>query len=167
MLATNVAETSLTVPGIKYVVDPGYARISRYTPRTKVQRLPIEQISRASADQRKGRCGRVSAGVCIRLYSEDRLSMPARNSPIPKSSAPIWPAVILQMKALSLGEIEQFPVRRAARHRLIRDGYQTLHELGAVDDENELTPTGEATGATAGRPAHRPHDPGASDEELP
>src|SRR5665213_495603 len=143
VLATNVAETSLTVPGIKYVVDPGYARISRYSPRTKVQRLPIERISRASADQRKGRCGRVSEGICIRLYSqEDFDSRPQFTDPeILRTNLA---SVILQMKALNLGTIEQFPFVEPPDQRLIRDGYATLHEIGAIDAEYQLTNIGRA-----------------------
>jgi ATP-dependent helicase HrpA len=142
-LATNVAETSLTVPGIKYVVDPGYARISRYSPRTKVQRLPIERISRASADQRKGRCGRVSEGICIRLYSQqDFDSRPQFTDPeILRTNLA---SVILQMKALNLGMIEQFPFIEPPDQRLIRDGYATLHEIGAIDAEYQLTNIGRA-----------------------
>jgi len=141
VLATNVAETSLTVPGIKYVVDPGFARISRYSARTKVQRLPIEPVSRASADQRKGRCGRVSEGVCIRLYAqEDYEKRPLFTEPeILRTNLA---AVILQMKALRLGNIDHFPFVEPPDARLIRDGYLTLHELGAVDEEDQLTPTG-------------------------
>lgn len=141
VLATNVAETSLTVPGIRYVIDPGYARISRYSHRTKVQRLPIEKISQASADQRKGRCGRVSAGVCIRLYSEDDyLARPQFTEPeILRSNLA---AVILQMKALRLGEVEDFPFVEPPDGRMIRDGYQTLLELGAVDERHRLTEIG-------------------------
>ncbi|HWE01002.1 MAG TPA: ATP-dependent RNA helicase HrpA [Tepidisphaeraceae bacterium] len=143
VLATNVAETSLTVPGIKYVVDPGYARISRYSPRTKVQRLPIERISRASADQRKGRCGRVSEGVCVRLYSEEDFgSRPQFTDPeILRTNLA---SVILQMKALNLGAIEQFPFVEAPDQRMIRDGYATLHEIGAIDAEYQLTGIGRA-----------------------
>src|SRR4051812_5770695 len=141
VLATNVAETSLTVPGIKYVVDPGYARISRYNPRTKVQRLPVKRISRASADQRKGRCGRVSEGVCIRLYSEEDFeSRPQFTDPeILRTSLA---SVILQMKYLRLGMVQEFPFVEPPDYRSIRDGYATLHELGAIDERNELTPMG-------------------------
>ena len=141
VLATNVAETSLTVPGIRYVIDPGYARMSRYSPRTKVQRLPIERISQASADQRKGRCGRVAAGICIRLYAEDDFaSRPAYTEP--EILRTHLASVILQMKALGLGDIQEFPFIEPPDYRAIRDGYQTLHELGAIDDRNELTPLG-------------------------
>ncbi|MFO7549561.1 MAG: ATP-dependent RNA helicase HrpA [Acidimicrobiia bacterium] len=132
VLATNVAETSLTVPGIRYVVDPGAARISRYNRRTKVQRLPIEPISRASADQRAGRCGRLGPGICIRLYSEeDHAGRPAFTEPeIQRTNLA---AVILQMAALRLGEIESFPFIDAPDRRSIRDGVALLEELGAVD----------------------------------
>ncbi len=141
VLATNVAETSLTVPGIRYVVDPGYARISRYNTRTKVHRLPIEAISRASADQRKGRCGRVAEGVCIRLYSEeDYNSRPEFTDPEIRRTH--LAAVILQMKSLNLGSIQDFPFLDPPDYRAIRDGYQTLHELGAIDEDNELTEAG-------------------------
>ncbi|HEX2176597.1 MAG TPA: ATP-dependent RNA helicase HrpA [Nocardioidaceae bacterium] len=134
VLATNVAETSLTVPGIRYVVDPGTARISRYSQRTKVQRLPIEPVSQASANQRAGRCGRVADGICIRLYSEeDYLSRPEFTDPeIVRTNLA---SVILQMTALGLGEIEAFPFVDPPDHRQIRDGVQLLHELGALDVE--------------------------------
>jgi ATP-dependent helicase HrpA len=143
VLATNVAETSLTVPGIKYVIDPGYARISRYSPRTKVQRLPVERISRASADQRKGRCGRVSEGVCVRLYSEaDYDARPQFTDPeILRTNLA---SVILQMKAFGLGSVEDFPFLDPPDYRMIRDGYQTLHELAAINEDNELTEIGHA-----------------------
>src|SRR5476649_2254269 len=108
VLATNVAETSLTVPGIKYVIDPGVARISRYSARTKIQRLPIEPISQASANQRKGRCGRVSAGVCVRLFSEEDFNARAAFTE-PEILRTSLASVILQMKSLGLGEIEKFP----------------------------------------------------------
>ncbi|MFF7857998.1 ATP-dependent RNA helicase HrpA [Streptomyces sp. NPDC007904] len=132
VLATNVAETSLTVPGIKYVIDPGFARISRYSHRTKVQRLPIEPISQASANQRKGRCGRTSDGICIRLYSEDDfLSRPEfTDAEILRTNLA---SVILQMTAAGLGEIEKFPFIDPPDHRNIRDGVQLLQELGALD----------------------------------
>lgn len=132
VLATNVAETSLTVPGIKYVIDPGTARISRYSHRTKVQRLPIEPVSQASANQRKGRCGRTSDGICIRLYSEDDfLSRPEfTDAEILRTNLA---SVILQMTAAGLGEIEKFPFIDPPDHRNIRDGVQLLQELGAID----------------------------------
>ncbi|MGA5433644.1 ATP-dependent RNA helicase HrpA [Streptomyces cellulosae] len=146
VLATNVAETSLTVPGIKYVIDPGFARISRYSHRTKVQRLPIEPVSQASANQRKGRCGRTSDGICIRLYSEDDfLSRPEfTDAEILRTNLA---SVILQMTAADLGEIEKFPFIDPPDHRNIRDGVQLLQELGALDPTQKdprkrLTPTG-------------------------
>lgn len=131
VLATNVAETSLTVPGIKYVIDPGYARISRYSFRTKVQCLPIEPVSQASANQRKGRCGRVSDGICIRLYSElDFLSRPEFTDPeILRTNLA---AVILQMTALRLSDIKAFPFITAPDKRNIQDGVRVLEELGAI-----------------------------------
>ena len=141
ILSTNVAETSLTVPGIRYVVDPGYARISRYSYRSKVQRLPIEKISQSSANQRKGRCGRISEGVCIRLYSEeDFLSRPEFTEPEIKRTN--LAAVILQMEYLGLGAIEDFPFLEAPDQRYINDGYKLLEELGALDSRRSLTATG-------------------------
>ncbi|MEX0775289.1 MAG: DUF3418 domain-containing protein [Phycisphaeraceae bacterium] len=141
VLATNVAETSLTVPGIRYVIDSGLARLSRYSPRHKVQRLPIEEISRASADQRMGRCGRVADGVCIRLYSrDDYQARPAFTDPeILRTNLA---GAILQMKALRLGDVEAFPFIEPPSRRMIRDGYDTLVELGALDDELALTAVG-------------------------
>ncbi|MGX1131674.1 ATP-dependent helicase HrpA [Streptomyces glaucescens] len=146
VLATNVAETSLTVPGIKYVIDPGFARISRYSHRTKVQRLPIEAISQASANQRKGRCGRTSDGICIRLYSEDDfLARPEfTDAEILRTNLA---SVILQMTAAGLGDIEKFPFIDPPDHRNIRDGVQLLQELGALDPQQKdprkrLTETG-------------------------
>ncbi|WP_336935452.1 ATP-dependent RNA helicase HrpA [Vibrio cholerae] len=134
VLATNVAETSLTVPGIKYVIDPGTARISCYSYRTKVQRLPIEPISQASANQRKGRCGRTEEGICIRLYSEeDFLSRPEFTDPeILRTNLA---SVILQMTALGLGDIEAFPFVEAPDKRNIQDGVRLLEELGAINDQ--------------------------------
>ncbi len=134
VLATNVAETSLTVPGIRYVVDPGTARISRYSHRLKVQRLPIEPVSRASAQQRAGRCGRVAAGVCIRLYAEeDYESRPQFTDPeILRTNLA---SVILQMTALGLGDVEAFPFLDPPDRRQVRDGRALLHELGAMSAE--------------------------------
>lgn len=131
VLSTNVAETSLTVPGIKYVIDPGLARISRYSYRTKVQRLPIEAISQASANQRMGRCGRTSNGICIRLYDEhDFLSRPEFTAPeILRTNLA---SVILQMTALDLGDITAFPFLESPDHRHIKDGVRLLEELGAI-----------------------------------
>ena len=141
VLATNVAETSITVPGIRYVIDPGFARISRYSYRTKVQRLPIEPISQASANQRKGRCGRVAEGICIRLYSEEDFNnRPAfTDAEILRTNLA---AVILQMLQLRMGDIHKFPFIDAPDHRLISDGYKLLEELHAVDSKNHLTPVG-------------------------
>jgi ATP-dependent helicase HrpA len=132
VLATNVAETSLTVPGIRYVVDAGFARISRYSFRTKVQRLPIEPISQASADQRKGRCGRVEAGICIRLYSEEDFeSRPEFTDPeILRTNLA---SVILQMTALGLGDVGRFPFVDPPDQRNVKAGVQLLEELGALD----------------------------------
>jgi ATP-dependent helicase HrpA len=141
VLATNVAETSLTVPGIRFVIDTGLARVNRYSWRNKVEQLQIEKISKASADQRAGRCGRVAPGVCIRLYSEDDfLSRPAFTDPeILRSSLA---AVILRMKALRIGDVEDFPFLEPPSARVINDGYQLLSELGAVDENNDLTHVG-------------------------
>ena len=141
VLATNVAETSLTVPGIHYVVDTGLARINRYSYRNKVEQLQIEKIARASADQRAGRCGRVAAGVAIRLYAEDDYAArPQYTDPeILRSSLA---HVILRMKALRIGDVEDFPFLEAPTSRMIADGYQLLAELGAVDPDRALTPVG-------------------------
>ncbi len=141
VLATNVAETSLTVPGIHYVVDPGFARISRYSHRSKVQRLPVERISQASADQRKGRCGRIASGVCIRLYDEDNFVARAEHTE-PEIRRSNLAAVILQMKQLGFGEIERFPFVDPPDSKLISDGYRTLEELAAIDAKGDLTPIG-------------------------
>lgn len=136
VLATNVAETSLTVPGIKYVIDPGLARISRYSQRTKVQRLPIEEVSQASARQRAGRCGRISDGICIRLYSEENfLARPRFTEPeILRTSLA---AVILAMASLNLGKVADFPFIDAPDPRQVRDGEQLLYELGALSERSE------------------------------
>ncbi len=142
ILATNVAETSLTVPGIRYVIDSGKARMSRYSARNGVQRLPIEPISRASADQRKGRCGRIGPGVCIRLYSEDDFTAREQYTP-PEILRANLASVILQMKSLRLGRIEDFPFVEPPRWAMITDGYSTLHELGAIDEWGEITPLGD------------------------
>ena len=141
VLSTNVAETSLTVPGIRYVIDPGLARISRYSYRSKVQRLPIEAVSQASANQRKGRCGRVAEGICIRLYSEeDFISRPEfTDAEIRRTNLA---AVILQMLNLRLGSIDQFPFIDPPDSRYINDGFKLLQELGAVDGKRNLTRLG-------------------------
>lgn len=142
ILATNVAETSLTVPGIRYVIDPGYARIKRYSYRSKIQRLPIEAISQASAKQRAGRCGRIAPGVCIRLYAaEDLLSRPEFTEPeILRSNLA---TVILQMTSLHLGDLTTFPFINPPDNRLIRDGYKLLEELGAIYPDKRLTCLGQ------------------------
>ena len=148
VLATNVAETSLTVPGIRYVIDPGLARISRYSNKTKVQRLPIEPVSRASANQRAGRCGRVAEGVAIRLYSQaDYLSRPRFTEPeILRTSLA---AVILQMASLGLGAVEDFPFLDAPDPRSVRDGIALLVEIGALSANERGNPRGR--GAPEGR----------------
>ncbi len=141
VLATNVAETSLTVPGIRYVIDPGTARISRYSPRSKIQRLPVEKISQASANQRAGRCGRVSDGVCIRLYAADDF----QNRPTftdPEILRTHLAAVILQMSALHLGQPEDFPFVEPPDSRQISDGFRLLFELQAVDEQRRITELG-------------------------
>ena len=135
VLATNVAETSLTVPGIKYVIDPGTARISRYSYRTKVQRLPIEPVSQASANQRSGRCGRVSSGVCIRLYSEDDFNIRPEFTD-PEILRTNLATVILQMLALDLGAIGDFPFVQSPDNRNITDGMRLLEELAAIGEQN-------------------------------
>ena len=141
VLATNVAETSLTVPGIRSVIDTGLARISRYSPRSKVQRLPIEPVSQASAQQRAGRCGRIAPGVAVRLYSEEDFNgRPAFTDPeILRTNLA---SVILQMKAFGLGDVESFPFIDPPDLRQVRDGYQTLLEIGALTEHRQLTHTG-------------------------
>ncbi|UKA22798.1 ATP-dependent RNA helicase HrpA [Photobacterium damselae subsp. damselae] len=146
VLSTNVAETSLTVPGIKYVIDPGTARISRYSYRTKVQRLPIEPISQASANQRKGRCGRVQEGICIRLYSEEDF-LSRLEFTDPEILRTNLASVILQMTAIGLGDIQAFPFVEAPDNRNIQDGVRLLEELGAInanakDPRKRLTSVG-------------------------
>ena len=141
VIATNVAESSLTVPRIRYVIDPGTARISRYSPRSKTQRLPIEPVSRASADQRKGRCGRIGPGICVRLFSEEDYT--ARDAyTAPEIQRTNLAAVILQTKALQLGPIERFPFLDPPKSEAVHDGYRTLIELGALDAKGELTEVG-------------------------
>ena len=163
MLATNVAETSLTVPGIRYVIDTGNARISRYSFRTKVQRLPIERVSQASALQRAGRCGRLEDGICIRLYSqEDHDSRPPFTDP--EITRTNLASVLLQMAALGLGdpgEVEDFPFVDAPDRRGIRDGLALLHELGALTrpaagGHAKLTADRASAHPAADRPAARP-----------
>ncbi len=141
VLATNVAETSLTVPGIRCVIDTGHARISRYSHRSKIQRLPIEKISQASANQRAGRCGRVAEGICIRLYSkDDYLARPLFTEPeIMRTNLS---SVILQMTSLNLGDIEKFPFVEPPEDKMIRDGKNALHEVNALDKQGKLTDIG-------------------------
>ena len=143
MLATNVAETSLTVPGIRYVIDTGTARVKRYSWRSKVEQLMVEPISQAAANQRAGRCGRVANGICIRLYDELDFNGRAKFTD-PEILRSSLAGVILRMKSLHLGDVELFPFLEAPRPKAIADGYQLLSELGAVDDAHELTPIGQA-----------------------
>jgi ATP-dependent helicase HrpA len=170
VLATNVAESSITVPRIRFVIDPGTARISRYSPRSKTQRLPIEPVSQASADQRRGRCGRVGPGICVRLFSEadyqsrDRFTMPE----IQRTNLA---SVILQMKTLRLGELEDFPLIDPPKPEAIRDGYRTLEELGAIDEHGDLTEIGKELGRLPvdpriGRIIVAARDEGCLDEVL-
>ncbi|MDL2284210.1 ATP-dependent RNA helicase HrpA [Oxalobacter sp. OttesenSCG-928-P03] len=142
VLATNVAETSLTVPGIRFVIDPGLARVKRYSYRNKVEQLHIEPISQAAANQRAGRCGRVASGICIRLYEESDFELrPEYTTPeILRSSLA---SVILRMKALRLGDVETFPFLEPPLKRAIADGYQLLQELGALDELNQMTSVGQ------------------------
>ncbi|MEO7105550.1 MAG: ATP-dependent RNA helicase HrpA, partial [Rhodoferax sp.] len=142
VLATNVAETSLTVPGIRYVIDAGTARVKRYSFRSKVEQLLVEPISQSSANQRSGRCGRVANGICIRLYDEKDFNGRERFTD-PEILRSSLAGVILRMKSLHLGIVEDFPFLERPSGRAIADGYQLLNELGAVDDANELTPTGQ------------------------
>ncbi|GAA3218174.1 ATP-dependent RNA helicase HrpA [Actinocorallia longicatena] len=141
VLATNVAETSLTVPGIKYVIDPGTARISRYSSRLKVQRLPIEAVSQASANQRKGRCGRTSDGICVRLYEEEDFEGRPEFTD-PEILRTNLASVILQMTSLGLGDVAKFPFIDPPDRRNIKDGVDLLHELNALDAEQKLTEVG-------------------------
>jgi ATP-dependent helicase HrpA len=141
VIATNVAESSLTVPGIRYVIDTGTARISRYAPRSRMQRLPIEPVSQASANQRAGRCGRVAPGICIRLYAEADYNGRDQYTP-PEIQRTNLASVILQTAALKLGPLEEFPFLEPPRTGNITDGYRMLFELGALDEQNRLTEVG-------------------------
>ena len=141
VLATNVAETSLTVPGIRYVIDSGVARISRYSWRSKIQRLPIEKVSQASANQRTGRCGRVAEGVCIRLYDKDDFEQRDLFTE-PEIKRTNLAAVILQMESLGLGHVDDFPFVEPPEERMINDGYRLLYELGAIDEKSKLSRIG-------------------------
>jgi ATP-dependent helicase HrpA len=151
IVATNIAETSLTIPGIRFVIDTGLARFSRYTPSSRTRRLPVEPVAQSSADQRKGRCGRVSDGVCIRLYSEQDFNDRPRFAQ-PEIQRSNLADVILRMKAFGLGDIEEFPFLNAPPTKGIRAGYALLHELGAIDDAGVLTDLGREL-------AHLPVDP--------
>ena len=142
VLATNVAETSLTVPGIRYVIDLGTARIKRYSYRSKVEQLLVEPISQAAANQRAGRCGRVAQGICIRLYGLEEFNARAKFTD-PEILRSSLASVILRMKSLKFGQVEEFPFLEAPKPKAISDGYQLLGELGAVDEQLELTPIGE------------------------
>ncbi len=141
VIATNVAESSLTVPGIRYVIDTGTARLSRYSARSRTQRLPIEPISRASADQRAGRCGRVGPGICVRLYAASDYAKRDRYT-TPEIQRTNLASVILQTKSLNLGAVEKFPFIDPPRSAAIADGYKTLHEIGAIDEKQNLTAIG-------------------------
>ena len=141
VLATNVAETSVTVPGIRFVIDAGRARISRFSYRTKVQRLPVEPVSQASAAQRAGRCGRIAPGVCIRLYDEEDLSAREAFTP-PEIQRTNLASVILQMSAAGLGRVNDFPFVDAPDHRYVREGHRLLQDLGALDVQGKLTSIG-------------------------
>lgn len=144
MLSTNVAETSITVPGIRFVVDTGLARVKRYSYRNKVEQLQIEPVSQASANQRAGRCGRVADGICIRLYSEDDFARrPAFTDPeILRSNLA---AVILRAISLKLGDVREFPFVQTPPPRAIADGFAILQELNAVTEEGELTRVGRSS----------------------
>jgi ATP-dependent helicase HrpA len=154
VLSTNVAETSLTVPGIRYVIDPGTARISRYSLRTKVQRLPIEPVSQASARQRSGRCGRLGPGIAIRLYTEaDFEGRPEFTDPeILRTNLA---SVLLQMAALDLGNVEDFPFVDPPDRRAVADGVALLEELHALDEHGKLTPTGSTSTGSSRRSGGR------------
>jgi ATP-dependent helicase HrpA len=170
VLATNVAETSLTVPGIRSVVDTGLARVSRYSVRSQIQRLPVEKISQASANQRKGRCGRVAPGVCIRLYDEEDFEARPEFTE-PEILRTNLAAVILQMRSMDLGAIDTFPFVEAPEPRFVNDGYRTLQELAALDIARELTPLGKRLARLPidprlGRMVLAAVDEGALDEVL-
>jgi ATP-dependent RNA helicase HrpA len=141
VLATNIAETSLTIPGVRYVIDTGMARFSRYSYRSKVQRLPIEKVSMAAANQRKGRCGRTSEGICIRLYSEEDFESRTEFTE-PEILRTNLASVILQMKALKIGDIEQYPFLNPPDKKFINDGMRLLREINALDKDEKLTPIG-------------------------
>ncbi len=165
VLATNVAESSLTVPGIHYVIDSGTARISRYSPRSKVQRLPIEPISRASADQRAGRCGRV-APAFVFDYSLPKIISLAMRTQLPRCAATNLAAVLLQSLYLNLGPLDKFPLLDPPRDDQIREGFKTLRELQAIDDHRRLTEIGKKLGRCH-RSTRGTHDPRSPRATLP
>jgi ATP-dependent helicase HrpA len=170
VLATNVAETSLTVPRIRYVVDTGTARVKRYTPRSQLERLHIEPVSQAAAEQRKGRCGRVGPGVCLRLYGEDDYAQRARYTD-PEILRTSLAGVILRMLSLRLGEVDEFPFVEAPPERAIGDGYRRLAELGAIDERKRLTAVGRTLAqlpidVALGRMLVESRERGALDEML-
>lgn len=170
IVATNVAETSLTLPRIRYVVDAGLSRMSRYNPRTRTKRLPVEEVSQSSANQRAGRAGRIQAGICIRLYSEEDFEKRSRFTQ-PEIQRANLAEVILRMKAFRLGEIETFPFLNPPVSAAIRAGYTLLHELGALSDTNDLTPLGRELARlpvdpTLGRMLLQAREEGARDEVL-
>ncbi len=166
VLATNVAETSLTVPGIRYVVDPGTARISRYSRRLKVQRLPIEKVSQASANQRAGRCGRVADGICIRLYAEDDFDARPEFTD-PEILRTNLASVILQMISLDLGELTEFPFVERPDARAVGDGLALLQELGALEGRAAAHGSGPRARRAARRPPAGPHAGGGRPHRVP
>ena len=153
ILATNIAETSLTVPGIKYVIDAGLARVIRYSPNLKIDQLLIEKISKASASQRSGRCGRIGPGKCVRLYDEEDFNL-RPDFTDPEIIRTSLASVILRMADLNLGHVDKFPFIHPPSNRLIQDGYQLLQELGAVDKQNEILPLGKQIAMLPIDPAH-------------
>ncbi len=170
ILATNVAETSITIPGIHYVIDSGLVRLSRYNPRTQVQGLQVEQVSQASARQRRGRCGRVTDGICIYLYDKDTLEGSAHYTD-PEIRRTSLAGVILQMELLGLPPIEQFPLLDPPQSALVREGYKALQDMGAIDEDRKLTPMGRniskfPTDPHLARMIVQAHDEGALPEIL-
>jgi ATP-dependent helicase HrpA len=162
VLATNVAETSLTVPGIRYVIDAGTARVKRYSLRSKVEQLLVEPISQAAANQRAGRCGRVANGICIRCTTKKTLPA-ARALPTRKSCAARWPGVILRMKSLHLGDVAHFPFIEAPRAARLPTATSCCNELGAVDERKQRADAhGARAVAPAAGPARGPHDSGGA-----
>ena len=158
MLATNVAETSLTVPGIRYVIDTGLARVKRYSYRNKVEQLQVEPISQAAANQRAGRCGRVANGICIRLYDEEDFAQRPRFTD-PEILRSSLAGVILRMKSLRLGDVEDFPFLEAPPRKAIADGYAAARRTGRGRRRQRADADRPRAGAAAAGPAHRPHDP--------